>query len=111
MQPRTISTTRGDDRSLPYVMLGAGHLARWRGHCLARLSEEQAIEDLTSALGLMGVGQYGRAEAGLRVDLALAFRARGDATESRHHAQRAADVAGRTGSERQRRRIAELLIA
>jgi hypothetical protein len=101
----------GDDRSLPYVMLGAGHLARWRGHCLARLGEEQAIEDLTSALDVMGEGQYGRAEAGLRVDLAIAFRARGDATESHHHARRAADVAGRTGSERQRRRIAELLIA
>lgn len=101
----------GNDNSLPYLMLGAGHLARWRGHCLARLGEEQAIEDLTSALDVMGEGQYGRAEAGLRVDLALAFRARGDVTESRHHARRAADVAGRTGSERQRRRIVELLIA
>ena len=46
-----------------------------------------------------------------RVDLALAFRARGDSTESRLHAQRAADLAGRTGSERQRRRIAGLLSA
>jgi len=101
----------GNDTSLPYLMLGAGHLARWRGHCLARLGEEQAIEDLTSALDVMGVGQYGRAEAGLRVDLALAFRARGDVTESRHNARRAAEVAGRAGSERQRRRIAELLSA
>lgn len=100
----------GDD-SLPYLMLGAGHLARWRGHCLARLGEEQAIEDLTSALDVMGEGRYGRAEASLRVDLAIAFRARGDATESRSHARRAAEVAGRTGSERQRRRIAGLLSA
>jgi hypothetical protein len=101
----------GTDESLPYVMLDAGHLARWRGHCLARLGEDQAIEDLTSALSAMGEGRYGRAEAGLRVDLALAFRARGDATESHRHARRAADLAGRTGSERQRRRIAELLSA
>lgn len=101
----------GDDDSLPYLMLGTGHLARWRGHCLARLGDEEAIENLTSALDVMGEGQYGRAEAGLRVDLAIAFRARGDSTESRHHARRAADVAGRTGSERQRRRIAELLSA
>ena len=99
------------DDSLPFLMLDAGHLARWRGHCLVRLGEEQAIDDLTDALGVMGEGQYGRAEAALRVDLALAFRARGDSTESRLHAQRAADLAGRTGSERQRRRIAGLLSA
>lgn len=100
-----------NDDSMPYVMLGAGHLVRWRGHCLARLGEERAIEDLTSALNVMGEGQYGRAEASLRVDLAIAFRARGDVNESRLHARRAADLAGRTGSERQRRRIADLLSA
>ncbi|MHA6784709.1 hypothetical protein ACVGOW_27480 [Pseudonocardia saturnea] len=99
------------DDSLPFVMLGAGHLARWRGHCLARLGDEQAIDDLSDALAVMGEGQYGRAEASLRVDLAIAFSARGDSTESRLHAQRAADLAGRTGSERQRRRIAGLLSA
>lgn len=101
----------GADESLPYVMLDSGHLARWRGHCLARLGEAEAIDDLTTALAVMGEGQYGRAEASLRVDLALAFRARGDGTESRLHARRAADLAGRTGSERQRRRIADLLSA
>jgi tetratricopeptide (TPR) repeat protein len=99
------------DDALPYLMLDAGHLARWRGHCLARLGDGDAIDDLTSALGSMGEGHYGRAEVSLRVDLALAFHARGDVTESRTHARRAADLAGRTGSERQRRRIAELLSA
>lgn len=103
------STDSGD--ALPYLMLDSGHLARWRGHCMARLGEAEAIDDLTTALGTMSEGQYGRAEASLRVDLALACRARGDATESRLHARRAADLAGRTGSERQRRRIAELLSA
>jgi tetratricopeptide (TPR) repeat protein len=96
---------------LPYLMLDPGHLARWRGHCLARLGEVTAIESLTSALEAMGEGQYGRAEASLRVDLALAFQARGDAPEARSQARRAAEVAGRTGSQRQRRRIAELLSA
>ena len=105
-----ILTPDADD-SLPFVMLHAGHLARWRGHCLARLGDVAAIDELTSALDVMGEGQYGRAEASLRVDLALAFRARGDGTESRLHAQRAAELADRTGSERQRRRIAELLSA
>jgi len=104
-------TAGASDDSLPFVMLGAGHLARWRGHCLARLGDEHAIDDLSDALAVMGEGQYGRAEVSLRVDLAIAFRARGDSTESRLHAQRAADLAGRTGSERQRRRIAGLLSA
>jgi hypothetical protein len=99
------------DDALPYVMLDAGHVARWRGHCLARLGDEGAIDDLLSALDAMGEGQYGRAEVGLRVDLALAFHARGDESESRAHARRAAALAVRTGSERQRRRMAALLSA
>lgn len=98
-----------EDAELPYVMLDAGHLARWRGHCLARLGETAAIDDLSRALDAMSDRQYGRAEASLRVDLALAFRARGDAVESRAHASRAADLVSRTGSQRQRRRIADLL--
>ncbi|MFC5209235.1 hypothetical protein ACFPM0_22075 [Pseudonocardia sulfidoxydans] len=99
------------DDALPYLMLDAGHLARWRGHCLARLGETSAIDDLDNALDAMGEGNYGRAEVSLRVDLALAHKARGDRTESHLHAQRAADLAGRTGSARQRRRIDELLSA
>lgn len=98
-----------DEEGLPFVMLNASHLARWRGHCLARLGETSAITELTAALDAMGEGQYGRAEVSLRVDLALAFQARGDATQSRVHAQRAAALAGRTGSQRQRRRIDDLL--
>jgi len=96
---------------LPYLMLDAGHLARWRGHCLARLGEAAAIDDLEAALAVIGEGQYGRAEVSLRVDLALALRARGETTESQAQARRARDLAGRAGSERQRRRITDLLIA
>ena len=99
------------DGELPYLMLDTGHLARWRGHCLARLGEPAAIDDLSHALDAMSDGQYGRAAASLRVDLALAFRIRGDLGESRIHAHRAAELAGRTGSQRQRRRITELLTA
>lgn len=98
------------DPDLPFLMLDAGHLARWRGHCLARLGEASAVESLTAALAGMGHGQYGRAEAALRVDLAIAFRARGDIVEAQGHARRGAEIAGRTGSQRQRRRI-ELLLA
>lgn len=99
------------EQELPYVMLDAGHLARWRGHCLARLGEASAIEELAAALLAMGEGHYGRAEVSLRVDLALAFRARGDINEAHLHARRASELAGRTGSKRQRRRIKDLLVA
>jgi tetratricopeptide (TPR) repeat protein len=99
------------ENALPYVMLDPSHLARWRGHCLARLGDKSAIDDLSSALGAMGEGQYGRAEVSLRVDLALALRARGESAESRHHALAADELADRTGSQRQRRRIRELLSA
>lgn len=95
--------------ALPYLMLDHGHLARWRGHCLARLGEASAIDDLGTAVAAMEDGQYGRAEVSLRVDLAIALRGRGEAAESRAQAHRAAELAGRTGSERQRRRIRELL--
>jgi hypothetical protein len=105
-----LAATAGDD-NLPYLMLDAGHLARWRGHCLAQLGHAAAIDSLTSALESMGEGQYGRAEASLRVDLAIALRARGDTTEARHQARLAAEIAGRSGSQRQRRRIADLLRA
>lgn len=99
------------DPDLPFLMLNAGHLARWRGHCLARLGEASAIESLTTALDVMSEGQYARAEAGLRVDLAIALTARGDVRQARTHAQRAADLVGLTGSQRQRRRIGQLLAA
>jgi tetratricopeptide (TPR) repeat protein len=97
--------------ALPYVMLDEGHLARWRGHCLARLGEPSAIADLSTALNTMGEGRYGRAEVSLRVDLALALRARGETSASREQASQATNLAGRTGSQRQRRRIADLLSA
>jgi hypothetical protein len=99
------------DDALPYLMLDAGHIARWRGHCLARLGDADAIDDLQRALEAMGEGRYGRAEVSLRVDLALAFEARGDAVSARRHAQLASEHAGRTGSARQRQRIATLLSA
>jgi tetratricopeptide (TPR) repeat protein len=92
---------------LPFLMLDESHLARWRGHCLARLGAAEAVEDLTSALD--AAGETVRAETGLRVDLALALTARGDTTEAHKHAARAAELAGESGSARQRARIGKLL--
>lgn len=98
------------DPDLPYVMLNGGNLARWRGHCLARLGHDNAIAELTSALESSELSSR-RAESGLRVDLALAFRKLGDSASSVEHAKRAAELAGSTGSARQRTRIARLIAA
>lgn len=98
------------DPDLPYLMLNGTHLARWRGHCLARLGADEAIDDLTAALDGSQVLTSKRAETGLRVDLALALRSRGDVEGSKRQAMRAAELAGSTGSARQRARIAKLLV-
>ncbi|MEV0698624.1 hypothetical protein AB0I53_12005 [Saccharopolyspora sp. NPDC050389] len=97
------------DPDLPYLMLNQTHLARWRGHCLARLGASEAVDELTSALEGDQALSSTRAESSLRVDLALALRSRGDIADSKEHARRAAEIAGRTGSARQRARIADLL--
>ncbi|GAA0978005.1 hypothetical protein GCM10009551_015550 [Nocardiopsis tropica] len=99
----------GTDSSLPFLMLDQTHLLRWRGHCLARLGHAEAIEDLTNALDGIADQGLGRAEAALRTDLALAYSVHGDTDQSHQQARQAADLADRTGSARQRTRLARLL--
>jgi tetratricopeptide (TPR) repeat protein len=98
------------DPKLPFLFLAGGHLARWRGNCLARLGLEEAITDLHHALETMDPG-FNRAEAGLRCDLAMALNMRGEVDQARKEAERAQQLAALTGSARQRRRIASLLLA
>lgn len=98
-----------DDPALPFLMLDHTHLLRWRGHCLARLGHTEAIEDLSQALERIVPMGLGRAEAGLRTDLALAYSAHGDLTQARRQARRAAELSQRSGSVRQRARLARLL--
>jgi transcriptional regulator with XRE-family HTH domain len=98
-----------DDLSLPFLMLDGTHLLRWRGHCLARLGHHEAIEDLTQALDGIAPLALGRAEAGLRTDLAVAYFAHGDHTQARQQAQRATELSERSGSIRQRARLARFL--
>ncbi len=98
-----------NDPSLPFLMLDHTHLLRWRGHCLARLGRGEAIEDLTRALDGIAPLELGRAEAGLRTDLALAYSAHGDLTQARRQARNAAELSKRSGSVRQRARLARLL--
>ncbi len=94
----------------PYVALDTVHLARWRGHALARFGDPHAITILTDALNRLDPS-FVRAETALRVDLATAHAANGDRDEARTHADHAAQLAAQVGSARQRRRLASLSIA
>ncbi|WP_199435480.1 hypothetical protein [Qaidamihabitans albus] len=97
----------GTDADRPYVALNAVHLARWRGHALARIGELEAIEVLTSALDRLDP-TFARAETGLRVDLVSAFMARGEPEQVSHHAKHARALAAEIGSVRQQRRLSRL---
>lgn len=96
------------DPDLPFVILDAVHLGRWRGHCLARLGATEAVEELSDALSRLD-STFARAAAGLRTDLALAHSMRGEHKAAHEHAQAALDLATLTASERQKRRLRLLL--
>jgi tetratricopeptide (TPR) repeat protein len=95
------------DDVLPYLVLNKTHLARWRGNCLARLGNEDAIEELTTGLAAV-TGTYARAEASVRIDLATALLVRGERQAADEHLRSARILASRTGSLRQKRRIESL---
>ncbi len=91
----------------PHVVLGDLHLARWRGHALARLGEADAVDVLTSALDRLNAS-FTRAEASLRVDLALALHRQGESEQAQQHHAVARDLAAEIGSKRQQRRLQHL---
>lgn len=88
----------------PYVGLDDVHLARWRGHALARLGVPEAVPVLTGALHDHDA-EFTRAEAALRVDLSLAHMAAGDAAAADEQRQAAMVVIDAVGSIRQRQRL------
>lgn len=98
------------DPTLPFIALDETHLARWRGHSLARIGDEEATRDLYAAVENMDTS-FTRAEAGLRCDLAHALAMRGERGEAHVHAARARRLAQQVGSVRQRRRIEKLTAA
>lgn len=98
------------DADLAYLFLDPAHLARWRGHCLARIGAEEAVADLTAAVAAHDA-TFARAAAGLYVDLALAHAVRGERAEAKVNATQAARLADITSSMRQKRRITQLLAA
>lgn len=90
--------------ALPYIALGPGHLARWRGNVLARLGDPDATHDLLTALEQMDP-TFTRAGASLRCDLAASMLAQHDRAEARRHAAEGRALARQAGSVRQRRRL------
>ncbi|SFW63178.1 hypothetical protein [Amycolatopsis australiensis] len=91
----------------PYVALDPIHLARWRGHALARIGESEAVKVLPAALSRLDP-TFTRAETALRVDLATAFLRMGEREEGQAHANRARALAVQIGSARQKRRVDRL---
>ncbi len=99
-----------DDPDTPYLALDAAHFARWRGNCLARLGEDDAVSDLTAALDRID-GTFTRATASLHCDLAAALITRREHKKAHHHLTQARQLAQLTGSTRQRRRVDQLASA
>ncbi|MFB9908483.1 hypothetical protein [Allokutzneria oryzae] len=94
----------------PYVVLDAVHLARWRGHALARFADPDAVDVLTGALERLD-SSFTRAETALRVDLAIALVTIGEPHEARRQASHAGELAAEIGSVRQQRRMRALAAA
>lgn len=100
--PTDVTTTTG-----PYVALDGVHLARWRGHALARIGDRGATRVLTAALD--GLDRtFTRAEASLRVDLATAFTTQDEYELAKEQLAEARSLADEVGSVRQARRIIQV---
>jgi tetratricopeptide (TPR) repeat protein len=93
---------------LPYIVLDERHLRRWRGHCLARLGAAEAIDELSAALATLDP-TFTRAAAALHCDLALAHSVRGEHDAAHAAAERSRELATRTASVRQQRRLNRLV--
>lgn len=93
---------------LPFLFLDETHLARWRGHCLARLGDEEATTHLVRAAEDLDPS-FVRAGAGLHCDLAVALAVAGDLDGAQDEVKRAQAMADLTTSTRQRRRAARIL--
>jgi tetratricopeptide (TPR) repeat protein len=97
------------DPSLPFLMLNPGHLTRWRGHALSRLQDRRAISELEVVLNGLNP-TTARARAGTLVDLAFAHAATGNRDAAMTYSREAQRLASQIGSERQKRRLARLLL-
>jgi transcriptional regulator with XRE-family HTH domain len=103
------ASSTATDPGLPFIVLNAAHLARWRGNALARLGDETAIEQLHAALAGAGVVST-RAAASLHCDLAQAHLIHGDRDEAKKHAAEGRRLARQAGSMRQKQRLQRLAL-
>ncbi|WP_435172334.1 XRE family transcriptional regulator [Actinacidiphila sp. bgisy145] len=95
------------DPDMLSIFLNPTHLARWRGHCLTLLGDDDAMSCLYATVRTTDP-TFVRASAGVRLDLATAHLAREEHTQADEHLRAARLIAGRTGSVRYRRRIERL---
>lgn len=98
-----------NDPDLPFLMLSSAHLGRWRGAALTKLGNQEAITELEHVLPDV-LTSSARAATGTLTDLAFAYARKGERDAAISYARRARQVAGRIGSERQKRRLASLLL-
>ncbi len=96
-----------DQDDVPFLMLDAAHLARWRGHCLAMGGAAEAQEVL--AVAAPGEADSLRAATGRHADLAHALETAGARDAALAEAEVALDLARRCGSIRQARRMRQLI--
>ncbi len=96
-----------DVGALPFLMLTPEHLMRWRGHCLARLGDAEAIEMLP--LAISAENDSVRAAVSLHADMALALANGGFVYEALDEAAATLRKAERYGSARQRKRLVRIL--
>lgn len=89
---------------LPFVVLDDHHLARWRGHCLARLGDPEAVAHLEGSLQALDLS-FVRARSSALVDLAAALAIGDDLPEAGQRLAEARFLAVQAGSGRQLRRI------
>jgi tetratricopeptide (TPR) repeat protein len=105
----TLLPTEHYHPDLPFIMLSDGHLSRWRGSALTRLGHPEAITELEHALNTITT-TTARAETGMLTDLAYAYATTGDRDAALSYATQARRLAAQIGSDRQRRRLAQLIL-
>jgi tetratricopeptide (TPR) repeat protein len=96
-----------DKPDLPYLMLNATHLTRWRGNALAALGDKEAITDLEKVLASKTPTSL-RATTGALASLAFAHSRAGDREAAISYSRQARQLASRIGSDRQKKRLNDL---
>lgn len=95
------------DPLCPYLFLNRHHLERWRGHALARVGDNAAIDDLRTALDAVD-HSFVRARAGMHLDLTTALLQAGKAGEAQEALLVGQQLAEQVGSVRQLKRVRRL---